>query len=63
MQACAKIEAENIIKRLPDTATLEDIQYHLYIAERIRNSREQIKKGQLYSQSDVEKRLEKWIIK
>ena len=63
MIATAKVEAENIIKSLPDDISFEDIQYHLFVAEKLRKSREQIKEGQVLTQKDVEKRLKKWIVK
>ena len=63
MITTAKIEAENIIRSLPDDISLEDIQYHLFVAEKLRKSREQIKEGKFFSQKEVEKRLKKWIIK
>ena len=59
----AKLEAENIIKQLPDDTTFEDIQYHLFVAGKLQKSRQQIKEGKIHSQAEVEKRLEKWIIK
>lgn len=55
----AKTEAEKIIKNLPENTTFEDIQYHLYIAEKLSKSREQIKEGKVHTQKEVEKRLEK----
>lgn len=63
MIATVKTEAENIIKSLPDDISFEDIQYHLFIAEKLRKSREQIKEGKVFTQEEVKKRLEKWIIK
>ncbi len=63
MLLTAKNEAEKIIKNLPDNSTFEDIQYHLYIAEKLSKSREQINQGKIHTQDEVEKRLEKWIIK
>lgn len=63
MSTTEKIKAESLIKQLPDDSTFEDIQYHLYVAEKLRNARQQIQNGKVHSQSDVEKRLKKWIIK
>jgi len=40
MPATEKLEAENLIKRLPDESTFEDIQYHIYVAEKLKNSRQ-----------------------
>jgi len=63
MLATEKLEAENLIQKLPDESTFEDIQYHLYVAEKLKNARQQIKDRKVYSQSEVEKRLDKWIMK
>jgi len=58
-----KIEAEKLLKKLPDDSTFEDIQYHLYIAEKIKKARQQIEEGNVISQKEAEKRLDKWILK
>jgi hypothetical protein len=63
MSATAKVEAENIIKSLPEDTSFEDIQYHLFVAEKLMKSREQIKDGNVFTQDEVEKRLGKWIIR
>lgn len=51
-----KIEAQNVLKNLLFDSTFEDIQYHLYIAEKLHNTRQQIKKGNVHTQKEVEKR-------
>jgi len=63
MLVTAKTEAEKVIKNLPDNSSFEDIQYHLYIAEKLLKARQQIKNGKIHTQEEVEKRLDKWIIK
>jgi hypothetical protein len=63
MFATEKSEAENLIQNLPDESTFEDIQYHLYVAEKLKNARQQIKDGKIHLQPEVEKRLDRWIIK
>jgi len=63
MHTTEKLEAESLIKNLPDESTFEDIQYHLYVAEKLKNARQQIKDGKIHSREEVEKRLEKWIMK
>jgi hypothetical protein len=63
MLITAKTEAEKVIKNLPDNSSFEDIQYHLYIAEKLSKARGQIKDGKVHTQEEVEKRLDKWIIK
>ena len=63
MLVTEKFEAENLIKKLSDKSTFEDIQYHLYVAEKLKNARQQIKDGKIHSQEEAEKRLGKWIMK
>ena len=57
MIATEKLEAENLIKKLPPESTFEDIQYHLYVAEKLRNARQQIKDGNVFLQEEAEKNL------
>ena len=33
--SAAKQEVEALLKKLPDECTLEDIQYHLYVIEKV----------------------------
>jgi hypothetical protein len=37
--ATAKQAVEQLLEQLPDTSTLEDIQYHLYVLEKIKRGR------------------------
>ena len=61
MLVAEKQEAAILIEKLPDSSSFEDIQYHLYVAEKLKHSRKNIKEGKIYTQNEVEKRLEKWI--
>ena len=62
MPVDAKIQAKKMISNLPDNATFQDIQYHLFVAEKLNKARNQIKEGKIHSKEAVEKMLEKWII-
>ena len=62
-QPWEKLEVVSLIKRLPAESTFEDIQYHLYIAEKLRNARKNIEDGRIHSQAEAEDRLDKWIMK
>ena len=55
----AKENLKQLIKTLPDESSFEDIQYHLFIVEKLSMAREQIKSGKTHTQSEVEKRLKK----
>ena len=56
-----KNEVSELLKKLPDDCTLEDVQYHLYVLEKVRRGEERADKEGALPQSEVEKRLTKWI--
>ncbi|GMU84293.1 MAG: hypothetical protein AMXMBFR47_41630 [Planctomycetota bacterium] len=58
-----KAQARDVLDRLPDDCTIEDVQYHLYVAEKLRRRIEQADRGDTVSHAEAEKRLEKWLIK
>jgi predicted transcriptional regulator len=51
------------IKDLPDDCTLEDIQYRLYVRQKIQRSLEAAAKGRVKTHSQVKKRLSRWLAK
>ncbi len=55
-----KDEVRSLLKRLPDDCTLEDVQYHLYVIEKIRRGIHRADKEGVISQEEVERRLNKW---
>lgn len=59
----AKREVESLLKKLPDDCSLEDIQYHLYVIEKIQRGIEVAEKKGVVSQEEAEKRLGKWVAK
>lgn len=56
-----KSAALALIKSLPERSTYEDIQYHLYVREKIERGLEAIKKGDVVSQLDAEKKVSQWL--
>ena len=61
--ATAKEEVESLLDKLPDDCSLEDIQYHLYVIEKVRNGLEAADSQGTISQEEVEERFGKWLIK
>lgn len=59
----AKQEVESLLKKLPDDCSLEDIQYHLYVIEKIQRGIETAEKKGVVLQEEAEKRLGKWVKK
>ncbi len=59
----AKQEVRSLLQKLPNNCTFEDIQYHLYVIEKINRGLQRAKREGSISQQEVEKRLGKWISK
>jgi hypothetical protein len=57
----AKNEVQQLLNTLPDDCSLEDIQYHLYVIEKVRNGLETADNQGTLSQEEVEQRLGKWL--
>ncbi len=57
----AKEEVRKMLDHMPDDATFEDIQYHIYVREKIERGLKDIQGGRLLSQEEVEQRMSKWL--
>ena len=56
----AKEEVQSLLSKLPDDCSLEDIQYHLYVIEKVRNGLDTAESQGTISQEEVEQRFGKW---
>jgi predicted transcriptional regulator len=59
--ASAKQTVRDVLKRLPDDCTLEDVQYHLYLRQKLEKSRRAAAEGRLVPHEEVKRRLSKWL--
>ena len=59
----AKEEVKAILSRLPDDCSLEDVQYHLYVLQKIDRGLKDAEEGRIYTEEEMEKRLAKWLKK
>ncbi|MBI3813556.1 MAG: hypothetical protein HY279_03695 [Nitrospinae bacterium] len=59
----AKQEVSELLNRLPNDCSLEDIQYHLYVIQKIERGLKDIEEGRTYTQEEVEKMMAKWLAK
>ena len=60
IMSAAKRDVEALLEKLPDECTLEDIQYHLYVLEKIRNGIAAAEEHGSVSQEEAVARLRKW---
>ncbi len=56
-----KEEVRKMLDRLPDESTYEDIQYHIYVREKIERGLKDIGEGRVVSQEEVERWMARWL--
>ena len=58
----AKQTVRELLDRLPDDCSLEDVQYHLYVLQSIERGRADVEAGRTLSHEDVARELrKKWL--
>jgi hypothetical protein len=55
----AKQDIESLLNRLPDNVSVEDVQYHLYVLDKVRRGLEDARVNGTLSQEEVESRFSK----
>ena len=53
--------AGDLVKKLPADCTLEDVQYQLYVRQKVERSMQAAAAGRVTSHEQVKKRLSKWL--
>ena len=61
--ASAKQQVQSVLESLPEDATFEDIQYHLYVRQRIEQGLADAEAGRVVPHEEVVRRLAKWLEK
>jgi hypothetical protein len=56
-----KVEVTELLRSLPDTASYEDIQYHLYVIEKVKRGAERAESEGALSHEQVKQRLGRWL--
>ena len=59
----AKQGVRKLLKGLSDDCTLEDIQYHLYVLQKIERGLKDAEEGRVHTQNEVESQMTKWLKK
>lgn len=58
-----KEQVRTVLDQLPDDCSVEDVQYRLYILDKIRRGEEQLDRGEGVPHDEVKRRLSKWLPK
>ena len=56
-----KKQAHDVINKLPEDCSWEDVQYHLYAVEKIQKGLQSVEDGRTVTHEEVTKRLSKWL--
>jgi hypothetical protein len=57
----AKSEVATLLAQLPDDSSLEDIQYHLYVLEKVKRGVSRTELEGAVKHEEVKERLGKWL--
>jgi hypothetical protein len=57
----AKTEVSSLLATLPDDASLEDIQYHLYVLEKVKKGVDRAESEGAVEHEEVKRRLDQWL--
>lgn len=55
-----KHEAINAISKLPDSASIDDIMYELYVIDKVKKGREAAERGETISIEDLKREMQSW---
>lgn len=55
-------EARSLVSRLASDTSIEDLQYHLYVIDKVRKGLESIENKGGLTQEQVERRLSRWYV-
>jgi predicted transcriptional regulator len=58
----AKDTVRQLLDELPEDASLEDIQYHVYVREKVERGLEDVKAGRVVEEAEAERQLSKWLV-
>ena len=60
-KATVKEEMKKMLESLPEDCTWEDIQYHIYVREKIERGMAAADAGDIISQQEAEARVDQWL--
>jgi len=56
-----KDEIRRLLDELPDDSTFSDIQYHIYVRQKIQRGLDDAAAGRTISQEEFDRRMAKWL--
>mgnify|MGYP001614076024 CR=1 FL=1 len=56
----AKEDVHELLDNLPEDASFDDIQYHIYVRQKVRKGLEAAEQGKVFSREEAERRMARW---
>jgi hypothetical protein len=56
-----KEEVRKMLDQLPDDVSFEDIQYHIYVRQKLERGLQDLQEGRVVSQEEMERRMARWL--
>ena len=56
----AKEQVRKLLDTIPDNASFEDIQYHIYVRQKIAAGLADVEAGRVVTQAEAERRMAEW---
>jgi len=57
----AKEEVRRMLDQIPDDATFEDIQYHIYVRQKIDRGLDDVARGRVLTEEEFDQRMSRWL--
>jgi predicted transcriptional regulator len=57
----AKQEVQQLLSQLPENVSFDDIQYHIYVRQKINRGIEDIEAGNTIAEEEFDERMSRWI--
>ncbi|MEI7934675.1 MAG: hypothetical protein WCH30_06440 [Chlorobiaceae bacterium] len=57
----AKQEVQQLLDQLPENVSFDDIQYHIYVCQKINRGLEDVASGNTISEEELKKRTAQWL--
>jgi hypothetical protein len=56
-----KEEVRKLLEQLPDDVSFEDVQYHIYVRQKLERGFEDLRDGRTLTEDEMEQRLSRWL--
>jgi len=57
----AKQEIQELLSELPEDVSFDDIQYHIYVRQKIERGLNDVESGHILTEKDFDRRMARWL--